>query len=184
MSSAGNRQDEDFRQVLPHDAIPACAERHADRDFATAQRCARHQQVRHVDARDEEHANPGAEHRVEQTVDFGAEDGPRVRHHIRADAPVRGWEISLELRRNRLRLRPRLGEADVRLEPGDHQDVGTLPSRFRERLNRQWRPQRFAGSGMQTPRASRQSPFARQPLALMVLPTMPGELPKRSRHSL
>ena len=154
--SAGNRQDEDFRQVLPHDAIPACAERHADRDFATAQRCARHQQVGHVDARDEEHANPGAEHRVEQTVDFGAEDGPRVRQHIGADAPVRGWEISLELRRNRLRLRPRLGEADARLQPGDHQDVGTLPSRFRERLNRQWRPQRFTGSGMQTPRASRQ----------------------------
>ena len=94
--------------MLADDAAARGAERHAHRHFAPPQRRPRDEQVRHVDAGDEQHADARAEHREEQRVDFRAENRLRVRHHVGADAAIGGREILLELRGDRRGLRLRL----------------------------------------------------------------------------
>jgi len=54
--------------MLPNRTGVPGAQRHADSDFPTPQRGARDKQIRHVHARDEQHADPGPEHGEEQGV--------------------------------------------------------------------------------------------------------------------
>ena len=71
-AGAGSGKDEDLGEVLADDAGAGRTERHPDRHLALPERCAGHQQVRHVDAGDQEHADPGAQHGVEQVVNLRA----------------------------------------------------------------------------------------------------------------
>ena len=122
------------------------AERHPHRHLAPPQRRARDQQVRHVDARDQQHADAGAEHRVEQR----RRSRGRAPSSRRASRPRRRRDWSpgnslLELRRDRPRPAP---VACATLTPGfsrrDHRVVGTLAARLGERIDRQRHPQRLA----------------------------------------
>ena len=78
-------KDEHFRQVLPHDPMAPGAERHAHGNLPPPQRRPGDEQVRYVNARDEQHADAGAEHRIQQRVNFRTENGFRIRHHVGAD---------------------------------------------------------------------------------------------------
>ena len=106
--AADDGEHHDFGEMLPHDAEASGAERHAHGDFALPQRRARGKQVGHVDARDQQHANAGAEHRVEQSVNLRAEHEHGVGHHVGADALVGRLEFAFELRGDRRDLRFRL----------------------------------------------------------------------------
>ena len=97
-AAADRRQHEHLREVLADDATTGGAERHANGHLALAKRRARDEQVGHVHAGDEQHADAGPEHRVEQAVNLRTEDGLRVRHHVGADAAVGLRELILELR--------------------------------------------------------------------------------------
>jgi len=85
-----------------------------------------------------------AEHRVEQAVDFRAENEARVRHHIGADTAVRCRELVRQLCADPRKLGPCLGNAYVTLQASDHLVVRTLPCFRRKRVDDERRPHGFA----------------------------------------
>ena len=141
--AAEEREHEHLRQMLPDDLSAARANRDADGHFAPPQRRARREQVRHVDARDEEHADRGAEHRVQQAVHFRAQVLLDERLHVCADALVRLWKLLSETGRDRVDLNARLREGHAVLETRDHLVVRSLAAGRPVRIELQRQPQRL-----------------------------------------
>ncbi len=139
--AARDRQHQHLGEVLPDDAPAAGAQRDPDRHFALPERRARDEQVRHVDARDEQHADACAEHRVEERVDLGPERDLRVRQDVGGHPFVRRRELGLELRGNRPRLRFRLGQRHVRLEQPHHLVRRPVGARLGERTDHERDPE-------------------------------------------
>src|SRR5256885_1622967 len=65
-AAANQRQDHRFRDELPDESRATRAERSANRQLVLAYRRAREQEVRDVDAGEEEHERYGAEQHIEQ----------------------------------------------------------------------------------------------------------------------
>ena len=130
--------------MLADDTAARGPERHAHGHFPAPQRRARDQQVRHVDAGDEQDADARAEHRHEHRVDFRAEDRFQIRDRAGADAGIGGGEIVFELRGDRRELCGCLRRRYARLEQADHLVSRTLATRRRQRIHAQRHPQHLA----------------------------------------
>ena len=113
-------QHEHLGQMLTDDAAARGAERHAHRHLPAAERGARDQQVRHVHAGDQQHADPRTQHREEHRVDFRPEQRLGIGDRAGADAAIGFGKLTLNLRGNDRQLRRRLFRRHAALEQANH----------------------------------------------------------------
>lgn len=138
----GDHPDDDQPRFLRAgtNAFELAAERIHIREVHPRERGVDDGQVRHVHARDDQHADARAQHRVQQAVDLGTEHRHRIRHHVRADTAVGRWVFGFEPRRNRGNLRLRLCDAAAGLQPRDHLILRVLAPGLGERIDRERNP--------------------------------------------
>ena len=115
-SAAHETEQRAFGQQLPHEPLPARAERGADGDFLLARRRAREQQVRDVGARDEQHERHRAQHHEHRAAHV-ADDRFDERHDVDREGPVAlvllanprgdGGDVRVRLRHRHARLQAR-----------------------------------------------------------------------------
>ncbi len=129
--------------MLPDDAAARGPEGHPHRHLAAPQGRPCGEKVRHVDARDEEDADAGAEHREQQVVDLRREHAARVADDLHAKPGIRLRELRFELRGDGGKLGLRLRDARPLLELSEDTDERLLASR-RLRIDRERNPHRFA----------------------------------------
>ena len=111
--------------------------------FPAPQRRSRDQQVRHVDARDEQDADSRPEHRHEHRVDLTAEDRFEIGDGAGADAGIGGGKSRSSCAAI-VELRGRLRRRYSRLEQADHLVSRPLAPRGRQRIHSQRHPQHLA----------------------------------------
>ena len=124
-SAAEHRQHHAFGQQLPDQPRALRAQREPDRHFSPTLRRAGEQQVRDVDARDQQH-DPDDDHqdRRELHDEVGTlpvRIQPRVEQRNRRRAPslVVDRKRLFEIGKDRAQVRPRLLERDARLQPSE-----------------------------------------------------------------
>ena len=120
--ASNGREHRAFRQQLSHDAPASRAQRAADRDFHTARRRAREEQVRNVRAgyeKDEQHRAEQQPQRPAHVADDGVEQGLHD-HGVAADlVGVRGGDSQLDV----VQVRSCLLDRDTAREPPHSAEV-------------------------------------------------------------
>ena len=132
-------QDQALDDELPHEPCAAGAERLANPEFLHAGQSARQQQVRHVDARDDQQ-QPHRDHQHQQCrARFRIDDPVERRRKAHPPIPVRARELTFELRGQLVELGFGLARGHARFQPPQHDDmmVGAV---FPRRVERQRLP--------------------------------------------
>ena len=121
--SSSERENQAFREQLPDETAPACAERDAHRHFALPDSGPRQQQVRDVGARDQQQQGDGAEEHPDVARDRARE---RLLEGQQADAPLLGELRGLALPQvsdDRPEIGLRLRVADAGLQTSEQVHV-------------------------------------------------------------
>ena len=111
-----------FDEHLPHQPCAGRANGRAHRHLAPAPGGLRQQQVRHVDARDQQDEGDRG-HQHDERALHGAGDLFRQRRHVRAVAAAQLRILRLEVLADAIHLRARLRQRHLRLEPRIHGEL-------------------------------------------------------------